>query len=734
MNRKAHNQIVSYIWTIADDVLRDVFVRGKYRDVILPFTVLRRLDVLLEASKGKVLKTNAFLDENKIDNKGTLTSITDYPFYNTSNFTMGKNCKEDAPENEKFTALASDPDNIDENLGKYLDGFSPNVQEIISKFKIRNQLETMKEAGITLLLLQKLTASEINIGSEEKVNSKGEILPALTNLGMGYVFEELIRKFNEENNEEAGEHFTPREIIRLMTHLIFEPIKGQTKEFSTFSIYDPACGSGGMLTEAEKFATKITGGKSKFHLFGQEVNPETYAICTSDMLIKLKEVKNIAYGSTLGKDGFPMKRFDFMLSNPPYGKSWKIDYDAIVGDKKRILDNRFLQGVPRSSDGQLLFLMNMVSKMKTTTDLGSRIASVHNGSALFTGDAGSGESEIRRYLIENDYLDCIIGLPKNMFYNTGINTYIFVLTNRKPEHRKGKVQLIDATDVFQKMRKSLGAKSHEMTKEQIEYLTKVYMDFKSTDISKIFDNQDLGYYKITVNRPLRLATQMTDERLETLRFNNNLSEEMQWIYEKYGDKVYEDLKAAEKPILKHFETEGIKIKNADKKKLLNPTFWQQQRQIMETAQQLQTILGDAISMDFNTFKTAFDKTLKKLKIKLSATDKKTILKAITWTDEAAEKVIAKKEKNGTIHYEADSSLRDTENVPLKDDITAYFNREVLPHVPDAWIDDSKTLIGYEISFTKYFYHYQPLRSLEAITNDLLAVETQSEGLLKAILK
>lgn len=433
MSRKAHNKIVSYIWGIADDVLRDVFVRGKYRDVILPFTVLRRLDVLLEATKEQVLKAHQFLMDQEINDTSTLTNITQYPFYNTSPFTMGKNGPADAEH--KFVSLKSDPARIDSNLLQYLDGFSPNVQEIISKFKIRNQLETMREAGITWLLIEKLTSNEINLSPYEVVDSKGEKLPPLTNLGMGYVFEELIRKFNEENNEEAGEHFTPREIIRLMTHLLFEPLEGKLQEFGTFSIYDPACGSGGMLTEAEHFALQITNNKSKFFLYGQEVNPETYAICTSDMLIKDKDPKNIAYGSTLGRDGFPTQQFDFMLSNPPYGKSWKIDYDSIVGDKKKILDHRFMEGVPRSSDGQLLFLMNMVSKMKTSTKLGSRIATVHNGSALFTGDAGSGESNMRRYIIENDLLDCIIGLPKNMFYNTGINTYIFVLTNRKEAHR-----------------------------------------------------------------------------------------------------------------------------------------------------------------------------------------------------------------------------------------------------------------------------------------------------------
>ncbi|MCB9291930.1 MAG: SAM-dependent DNA methyltransferase [Lewinellaceae bacterium] len=731
MSKKAHSKIINYIWGIADDVLRDVFVRGKYRDIILPFTVLRRLDVLLEDTKEEVLKTHQFLKEQQIDDTSSLANITKYPFYNTSPYTMGKNGPADAEF--KFVSLKSEPDRIDTNLKKYLDGFSPNVQEIISKFKIRNQLETMEEAGITWLLIEKLTSNEINLSPHEVINAKGEKLPPLTNLGMGYVFEELIRKFNEENNEEAGEHFTPREIIRLMTHLMFGPLKGQLKEYASYSIYDPACGSGGMLTEAEHFAMKITGDKSRFHLYGQEVNPETYAICTSDMLIKDKDPKNIAYGSTLGKDGFYGESFDFMLSNPPYGKSWKIDYDSIVGPKKKIIDHRFTEGVPRSSDGQLLFLMNMVSKMKSTTELGSRIATVHNGSALFTGDAGSGESNIRRYIIENDLLDCIIGLPKNMFYNTGINTYIWLLTNRKDARRAGKVQLIDATEIYQKMRKSLGAKSYELSKEDIKKITQAYLDFEETEISKIFRNENFGYRKITVERPLRLSAQFTDEAIRKLRFHKNLYDEMAWIYKRFGEEVYKGLKKHRELIFKHFENEDIKVKTANRKKLLDPAFWKAQRQLMETAKALKEVVGEAVFDDFNVFKKQVDKALKQLGHKLSASDKKAILDIVSWKNEAAEKVIKKNEKGGAVLYEADSELRDTENVPLEEDVNTYFKREVLPHVPDAWIDHEKTTVGYEVSFTKYFYKYEPLRSLEDITQDLLTVEQESEGLLKEIL-
>ena len=510
MNPKTHNQIVSFIWSVADDVLRDVFVRGKYRDIILPFTVLRRLDVLLVPTKEKVLEANAFLISQQIDDKNALSGQSGYSFWNTSHYTMGNFKINLARPELSYSALLTDADHIDTNLEAYLDGFSPNIQDIISKFKLRNQLETLKEAGLTHLLIEKLCDPEINLSPHEATNSKGETLPPLTNLGMGYVFEELIRKFNEDNNEEAGEHFTPREIIKLMTHILFTPVKDQITK-GAYHIYDPACGSGGMLTEAEHYAKQLTGDIAEFMLYGQEVNPETYAICTSDMLIKGEKTENIAYGSTLQKDAFPDKRFDFMLSNPPYGKTWKIDEEAIVTDRgkkgsQNIKDQRFQIGLPSISDGQLLFLLNMVSKMKHNTGLGSRIATIHNGSALFTGDAGGGESEIRKHIIENDWLECIIALPKNIFYNTGIPTYIWIVTNRKADHRKGQVQLINAIDLYEKLRKNLGQKNCAMTAAHIAAITQLYMDFAATDISKIYPNSHFGYHKITVERPLRLST------------------------------------------------------------------------------------------------------------------------------------------------------------------------------------------------------------------------------------
>ena len=743
MNHSVHNQIVSFIWGIADDVLRDIFVRGKYRDIILPFTVLRRIDVLLEPSKEKVLETNQFMNENKIDDKTGLTKISGYPFYNTSSFTMGLNCPNDSKYS--FVSLLSDPDKIDSNLETYLDGYSPNIQEIISKFKVRNQLETMRDAGITYGLIEKLTSNSINLSPSEVINAKGEKLSGLTNLGMGYVFEELIRKFNEENNEEAGEHFTPREIICLMTQILFEPVKEKLrkKERARFTIYDPACGSGGMLTEAEKYSKKITGNKCDFSLFGQEVNPETWAICTGDMLIKAKPnenpSENIVYGSTLSNDGFLGKEFDFMLSNPPYGKTWKIDEDAIVTDRGKknreiINDPRFQDGLPAIDDGQLLFLVNMISKIKKKSDMGSRIATVHNGSALFTGDAGQGASNIRKMIIGQDLLECIIALPKNIFYNTGIPTYIWILSNKKQEHRKGKVQLINAIDIYQKLRKNLGQKNCEMTKDQINSITQLYLEFKETEISKIFNNDDFGYWKITVDRPLRLKVNITQKAVKALRFHKSIYDEMQWIYGKFKDKVYDGLKAFKEDIEKWLEENEIKITAANKKKLFDSNFWEKQRKLMQAAQKLFKDLGNKEYIDFNLFERDVDKILKSLEIRLSNPEKKAIFNAVSWKDEKAEPVIKKTEKDGTIVYESDSDLRDSENILLDEDIKTYFKREVLQYVPDAWIDHSKTVKGYEISFTRYFYNYEQPRSLEDIAADIEKLQGETKGLLEEFIK
>ena len=553
MDHSVHNKLVSFIWSIADDCLRDVYVRGKYRDVILPMFVLRRLDTLLEPSKEAVLEEVRFQKEElaftELDDL-PLKKITGHVFYNTSKWTL----------KSLYQTASNTPQYMLANFEEYLDGFSANVQEIINCFKLREQIRHMSHKNVLLSVLEKFVSPYINLTPKEQQDPDGNKLPALSNLGMGYVFEELIRKFNEENNEEAGEHFTPREVIELMTHLVFDPLKNQIPAIIT--IYDPACGSGGMLTESQNFIEQKyplpeSQGERSIFLFGKEINDETYAICKSDMMIKGDNPENIKVGSTLATDSFQGNYFDFMLSNPPYGKSWSSD-QAYIKDGNDVIDSRFkvslpdywgneetLDATPRSSDGQLLFLMEMVSKMKSPNDnkIGSRVASVHNGSSLFTGDAGSGESNIRRHIIENDLLEAIVQLPNNLFYNTGITTYIWLLSNNKPEVRRGKVQLIDASLLFRKLRKNLGDKNCEFAPEHIAEITQNYLDFsakaRETDsqneavglASQIFDNQDFGYYKVTIERPDRRSAQFTAENIAPLRFDKALFEPMQYLYQ-----------------------------------------------------------------------------------------------------------------------------------------------------------------------------------------------------------
>lgn len=508
MDNQIHNQIVSFIWSIADDCLRDVYVRGKYRDVILPMTVIRRLDAVLEDTKQRVMDMKAKLDAAGITNQtDALCVAAGQAFCNTSPFRL-----RDLTARAKQQQLKAD-------FIAYLDGFSPNVQEILQKFQFRNQIDTMIEADILGAVIEKFVSKEINLSPNPVYtdDSKTEIkLPGLDNHAMGTIFEELIRKFNEANNEEAGEHYTPRDVVELMADLIFVPIKGQIKD-ATYSCYDGACGTGGMLTVAQDRLLELaeeTGKQVSIHLFGQEVQPETYAICKADMLLKGdgKQAEHISYGSTLSMDGNATRQFDFMLSNPPYGKAWKVDAEK-MGGKKDILDSRFnayledgtqLAMIPRVSDGQLLFLLNNAAKMKSDTPLGSRIAEVHNGSSLFTGDAGSGESNARRYLIESDLVEAVIALPEKMFYNTGIGTYIWVLSNKKEERRKGKIQLIDATAMKSTLRKNMGEKNCELTPELRDEIMRIFMEMEENSVSRVFDNREFGYWSITVERPLRL--------------------------------------------------------------------------------------------------------------------------------------------------------------------------------------------------------------------------------------
>ena len=508
MDNQVHNQIVSFIWGIADDCLRDVYVRGKYRDVILPMTVIRRLDALLEETKPAVLTMKKQLDAAKIDNQWpALCNAAGQAFCNASPFLL-----KDLTSRAKAQTLKAD-------FIAYLDGFSPNVQVILDKFKFRNQIDTMVDADILGAVIEKFTSSDINLSPNPIYKDAAQTVlkhPGLDNHGMGTIFEELIRKFNEENNEEAGEHWTPRDVVELMADLVFMPIADKIKDAS-YSCYDGACGTGGMLTVAQDRLLTLAHRRGKevaIHLFGQEINPETYAICTADMLLKGdgEEAEHIMYGSTLSDDQHASRQFDFMLSNPPYGKSWKTDAEK-MGGKKEILDTRFntylengdlMPMIPRTSDGQLLFLLNNVAKMKKDTELGSRIAEVHNGSSIFTGDAGSGESNTRRYLIENDLVEAIISLPDNMFYNTGIGTFIWVLSNKKEDRRKGKIQLIDASKMKSPLPRNMGKKNCEFTSDIRNEIVRIFLEMEESEVSMVFNNDDFAFWSVTVERPLRL--------------------------------------------------------------------------------------------------------------------------------------------------------------------------------------------------------------------------------------
>ena len=650
------NWIANFIWGIADDVLRDLYVRGKYRDVILPMTVLRRLDALLEPTKRAVLDMKESLDKAGVTNQdAALRQASGQAFYNTSRFTL-----RDLRSRASQQQLRAD-------FEAYLDGFSSNVQEILDNFEFRNQIPRLSRADALGTLIEKFLSPDSNLSPKPVINGDGSVKqPGLDNHAMGTIFEELVRRFNEENNEEAGEHWTPRDAVKLMAKLIFLPI-ADTVESGTYLLYDGACGTGGMLTVAEETLQQLAKEHDKqvaTHLYGQEINAETYAICKADLLLKGEgeAADNIIGGpehSTLSNDAFRSSEFDFMLSNPPYGKSWKSDQER-MGGKAGIKDLRFIvehNGDPefslitRSSDGQMLFLANMLSKMKHGTQLGSRIAEVHNGSSLFTGDAGQGESNIRRWIIENDWLEAIVALPLNMFYNTGIATYIWVLSNRKPAHRRGKVQLIDATQWFKPLRKNLGKKNCELSDEDIGRICDAFLAFEETEQSKIFPNAAFGYWKLTVERPLRLEG-IDPQRAYTAKEIKALKEEA-------------ERSETAPPIIKKIHKKGTEP---------------------------------------DPLRSLFEITIKG--------------------------------KPVVVEYEPDPELRDTEQVPLLEEggIEAFLKREVLPHAPDAWFVADSVKVGYEISFTRYFYKPQPLRTLAEIRADILALEKETEGLLGEIIR
>lgn len=663
MNSQNYNSIVNFIWGIADDCLRDVYVRGKYRDVILPMTVIRRLDAVLEDTKKDVLVMKARLDGAGISNQWpALCNVAGQAFCNASPFLL-----KDLTSRAKKQTLKAD-------FEAYLDGFSPNVQEILEKFKFRSQIATMVDADILGAVIEKFVSPDINLSPYPVYKDQDKKVlkhPALDNHGMGTVFEELIRRFNEDNNEEAGEHWTPRDVVELMADLVFIPVADQIKD-ATYSCYDGACGTGGMLTVAQDRLLHLAqerGKKVSIHLFGQEINPETYAIAKSDLLLKGdgEQAEHISFGSTLSADGNPTRQFDFMLSNPPYGKSWKTDADK-MGGKKEILDPRFnvyleggevLQMLPRSSDGQLLFLLNNVAKMKKDTALGSRIAEVHNGSSLFTGDAGSGESNARRYLIENDFVEAIIAVPENMFYNTGIGTYIWILSNKKEERRKGKIQLIDATKMKTPLRKNMGNKNCEFSPAIRDEIVRIFCEMEESDVSKVFDNDEFGYWSVTVDRPLRLRIDLSKQ---------------------IPDEVFKTV------------TEGDSVRSA-----------------------LQAVAKGKLSDDWAVFIT---------EAKLKTALLKRIRPYITVRDESA----------SPIPGEVDTELRDTEIVPFKypGGIEVFITNEALTYAPDAYFDASKAQIGYEISFAKYFYKPKELRPMGEILANLRRLDKESSKLMAEI--
>ena len=664
MDNQVHNSIVSFIWGIADDCLRDVYVRGKYRDVILPMTVIRRLDALLEDSKDAVLEMKKRLDAAKIDNQWpALCNAAGQAFCNASPYRL-----RDLTSRAKKQTLKAD-------FIAYLDGFSPNVQVILDKFKFRNQIDTMVDADILGAVIEKFVSSDINLSPNPVWKDEAKTImrhPGLDNHGMGTIFEELIRRFNEENNEEAGEHWTPRDVVELMADLVLIPIADQIQD-ATYSCYDGACGTGGMLTVAQDRLLTLAHRRGKdvsIHLFGQEINPETYAICTADMLLKGdgEQAEHIGFGSTLSLDQHSSRQFDFMLSNPPYGKSWKTDAEK-MGGKKEILDTRFntyLEGgeemamIPRTSDGQLLFLLNNISKMKKDSPLGSRIAEVHNGSSLFTGDAGSGESNARRYMIENDLVEAIIALPDNMFYNTGIGTFIWVLTNRKEDRRVGKIQLIDATKMKSPLRRNMGKKNCEFTEDIRKEIMRIFTSMEESEISRVFDNREFGYWSITVEQPLRLRV-LPSKHIPSSIFRN--------------------------------EAEQILCEKA-----------------------LRKAAAVAALDDWTEFSKASG---------LKAALLKKIRPFITEKDASAK----------AIDGEADADLRDTELVPFtyKGGIDSFLRNEVLTYAPDAWVDEKKTSVGYELSFTKYFYRPVELRNMDEILETLRSLENDSTGMLEEII-
>ncbi|MEZ5425243.1 MAG: class I SAM-dependent DNA methyltransferase [Pyrinomonadaceae bacterium] len=708
------------IWDIAD-LLRGRYKQSDYGKVILPFTVLRRLDSVLEPTKADVLEAYKKYKTQIPEALETILNRTaNTSFHNRSRF--------------DFNELVKDHNNIGANLRNYINGFSENARDIfIEYFKFDDQIQKLEKYNLLYLVISKFAEEEVS-----------RIVKKASSMEMGYIFEELIRKFAEASNETAGEHFTPREVIKLMVNLLFREDTGDlTKQSIIKTLYDPACGTGGMLSVAEEYLNNLNPD-SRLEVFGQEINPESYAICKSDMLIKGQNTANMKFGNTFNEDGLENERFDYMLSNPPFGVNWR-NAETEIRDEhsRRGFNGRFGAGLPSISDGSLLFLQNMLSKMKAKEDGGSRLAIVFNGSPLFSGGAGSGQSDIRRWIIENDWLEAIIALPDQLFYNTGISTYIWVLSNDKSKERKGKVQLVNSTGAefedkgnpfYLKMLRSLGDKrkkigdKDEGESDQIGHITNLYFELEENDHCKIFDNHEFGYWRITVERPLRLNFQTSPERIARIEELNN---QPRREYEATVNEIKEfspELTASDKQKIKKAE---IKYHNAH---VFTDT------ELEELKEALALLDENKLYKDRKLFLEDFHKALKDAGFKPTASQKKKILDCLSESDQTAEICYDSKGEK-----EPDSELRDYENVPLiavpeKDEtgedeidfetINDYFRREVLPHVPDAWIDWNKTKIGYEITITKYFYKYKPLRSLAEIRADILALENETDGMIK----
>ena len=673
-----HSQIVSFIWGVAD-LIRDTFKRGKYQDVILPLTVLRRLDCVLAPTKAKVLETQAKFKGKIEDLRGLLRKASGFAFYNTSRY--------------DFEKLLADAQHLAANLRNYIAGFSPNMREVLEKFDFDNTISKLDEAGLLFQVMERFKNVDLHPD-------------AVDNPTMGIIFEELIRKFNEALNENPGEHFTPRDVVHLMVDLLLAGDKNRIRKRGVvLTVYDPCCGSGGMLTITKEH---ITEGVRKngdivrepinphadIHLFGQEVNPETFAVVKSDIFMKStdgRDAENIAYGSTLSNDRHAARPFDYQIANPPYGKDWKRDEDAVRAENERGPAGRFGPGLPRISDGQLLFLLHMLAHMKPPAEGGARVAIIMNGSPLFTGDAGSGESEIRRWILENDWLEALIALPEQLFYNTGIATYVWVLTNRKAPERKGKVQLIDATSFWVQMRKSLGDKRREVPRERADEIVAILRAFQEGEHVKIFPTTHFGFRKITVERPLRLNLQATPER-----------------------------------ILRLEEERGFRALAESKKKGAAGAKEQAEgRAQQEAVRKFLRTLPATQYKDRNEFESDLEAGARKVGLKLAAPVAKAILSALSERDETAA-ICRDREGNP----EPDPELRDTESVPLSESVEGFFEREVKPHVPDAWIDTDKRdekdgrvgIVGYEINFNRSFYRYTPPRPLEEIEADIRTIE------------